>query len=38
VDASLHAVVTAHGNMDADAATDYVSQLHDDGRYHRDVY
>ena len=38
VDAALHDVVAEHGGMDADAAKDYVSQLHDDRRYHRDVY
>ena len=38
VDAALHEVVALHGNMSEDAAKDYVSQLHDDRRYHRDVY
>ncbi|MGI4853662.1 MAG: diflavin oxidoreductase [Janthinobacterium lividum] len=38
VDAALHDVVAQHGNMSEDAAKDYVSQLHDDRRYHRDVY
>ncbi|AFL87523.1 sulfite reductase, alpha subunit (flavoprotein) [Terriglobus roseus DSM 18391] len=38
VDASLHEVIARHGGMNAEAAGDYVSQLHDDGRYHRDVY
>ncbi|MGI4756344.1 MAG: hypothetical protein ACRYGF_05775 [Janthinobacterium lividum] len=38
VDAALHDLVTQHGAMGADAAKDYVSQLHDDRRYHRDVY
>ena len=38
VDAALHTVVEAHGGMDPDAAKDYVSQLHEERRYHRDVY
>ena len=38
VDAALHTVFEKHGNMNADAARDAVSQLHDDRRYHRDVY
>ena len=38
VDAALHDVVAVHGGMSADAAKDFVSQLHDDKRYHRDVY
>ena len=38
VDAALHTVVETHGAMDADAAKDFVAQLHDDRRYHRDVY
>jgi sulfite reductase (NADPH) flavoprotein alpha-component len=38
VDAALHTVVETHGGMDADAAKDFVAQLHDDRRYHRDVY
>ena len=38
VDAALHDVVAAHGTMDADAAKDYVLELHDNNRYHRDVY
>ena len=38
VDAALHEVIAHHGNMSADAAKEYVSQLHDDRRYHRDVY
>lgn len=38
VDASLHAVIEQHGGMNADAAADFVSQLHDNRRYHRDVY
>ena len=38
VDAALHAVIEKHGGMDAEAAKDYVSEMHDNGRYHRDVY
>ncbi len=38
VDAALHDVITDHGGMSIDAAKDFVSQLHDDRRYHRDVY
>ncbi|MGI4829560.1 MAG: diflavin oxidoreductase [Janthinobacterium lividum] len=38
VDAALHSVIETHGSMDADAAKEYVSDMHDGGRYHRDVY
>ena len=38
VDAALHDVITDHGGISIDAAKDFVSQLHDDRRYHRDVY
>lgn len=38
VDAALHNVVEKHGSMSPEAAKEYVSQLHDDRRYHRDVY
>lgn len=38
VDAALHAVVERHGGMHGEAAREYVAQLHDDRRYHRDVY
>lgn len=38
VDAALHGVIEKHGAMDVEAAREYVSALHDDGRYHRDVY
>ncbi len=38
VDAALHAIVESHGGMSADAAKEFVAQLHDDRRYHRDVY
>ncbi len=38
VDAALHTVLERHGNLDPEAAKDYVSDMHDNGRYHRDVY
>ena len=38
VDSALHSVVEKHGSMSADAAREYVAQLHEDKRYHRDVY
>lgn len=38
VDAALHRVVETHGGMNVEAAREYVAQLHEDRRYHRDVY
>lgn len=38
VDATLHSIVASQGNLDAEAATEYVQTLKDDQRYHRDVY
>jgi sulfite reductase (NADPH) flavoprotein alpha-component len=38
VDAALHSVVATHGAMSSDAAREYVSELQEDHRYHRDVY
>jgi len=38
VDHALHAVVSAHGGMDDEAATDYVNSLKREKRYVRDVY
>ena len=38
VDAALHRVVATHGNLSAETAQEYVSQLQDAHRYHRDVY
>ena len=38
VDAALHTVAQTHGRLDPEAAKEFVSQLHDDRRYHRDVY
>lgn len=38
VDAALHRVIETHGNLSAETAQEYVSQLQDAHRYHRDVY
>ena len=38
VDQALHSLIETHGAMSADAAKEYISQMHDDGRYHKDVY
>lgn len=38
VDAALYPVVEKQGGLSADAAKEYVVQLHKDRRYHRDVY
>ncbi len=38
VDAALQGIVEAHGGMDAEAAREYIGDMHDTGRYHRDVY
>ena len=38
VDAALHTILEMHGNLSPEAAKDAISQLHDDRRYHRDVY
>lgn len=38
VDHALHAVVSAHGGLDDDAATDYVNSMKREKRYVRDVY
>lgn len=38
VDATLHSIVAQQGNLDAEAAAEYVQTLKDDLRYHRDVY
>lgn len=38
VDAALHTVLERHGGLSTDAAREYVSEMHDGGRYHRDVY
>ena len=38
VDAALHQLIALHGEVGAADAEAYVSNLHDSGRYHRDVY
>jgi len=38
VDAALHTIVEKQGNLDQEAARDYVQRLKDEHRYHRDVY
>ena len=38
VDATLHPIVEAAGGLPREAATEYVQQLKDQHRYHRDVY
>lgn len=38
VDAALHRVIETHGRMSTDRAAEYVSQLQEQSRYHRDVY
>jgi sulfite reductase (NADPH) flavoprotein alpha-component len=38
VDAALHTVIERHGSRDEEAAKEYVQNLHDSKRYHRDVY
>jgi sulfite reductase (NADPH) flavoprotein alpha-component len=38
VDAAIHAIAEKQGRMDAEAAQEFVSNLKDQHRYHRDVY
>jgi sulfite reductase (NADPH) flavoprotein alpha-component len=38
VDAALHSIVRHYGGMNDDAACEYVANLHEENRYHRDVY
>jgi sulfite reductase (NADPH) flavoprotein alpha-component len=38
VDATLHTIVEQQAGLSAEAASDYVNQLKDQHRYHRDVY
>jgi sulfite reductase (NADPH) flavoprotein alpha-component len=38
VDATLHTLIEQDGALTKDAAAEYVQQLKDDHRYHRDVY
>lgn len=38
VDAALHTIVERQGQLDREAAQDYVLRLKEENRYHRDVY
>ncbi len=38
VDAALHRVIEQYGNKDAEAAKEFVQDLQEQNRYHRDVY
>jgi sulfite reductase (NADPH) flavoprotein alpha-component len=38
VDATLHRLIEQHGGLAREAAAEWVQQLKDDHRYHRDVY
>jgi sulfite reductase (NADPH) flavoprotein alpha-component len=38
VDLALHKVIERHGGRDEEGAKEYVQELHDGKRYHRDVY
>lgn len=38
VDATLHTIAEQQGRLSTEAATDYIRQLKDKHRYHRDVY
>lgn len=38
VDATLHTIVKQQGNMDQEAAKDFIQTIKDQHRYHRDVY
>jgi sulfite reductase (NADPH) flavoprotein alpha-component len=38
VDAALHKIVQMQGNLDSEAAVEYVNTLKRDKRYVRDVY
>jgi len=38
VETALHEIVCDHGSMTADVASQYVAELKDQHRYHRDVY
>ncbi len=38
VDATLHTIVEKQAELPREAATEYVQQLKDQHRYHRDVY
>jgi sulfite reductase (NADPH) flavoprotein alpha-component len=36
--AAMHEIVHTHGSMTDEAAGEYIGQLKDQHRYHRDVY
>jgi sulfite reductase (NADPH) flavoprotein alpha-component len=38
VDRTIHSIAQQQGNMSREAAAEYVSNLKDQHRYHRDVY
>lgn len=38
VDVALHRIVETHGGLTSESAQEYVSALHEQYRYHRDVY
>jgi sulfite reductase (NADPH) flavoprotein alpha-component len=38
VDAALHKIVETHGNKNSEAAMEFVQELQEQNRYHRDVY
>ncbi|MBP6562821.1 MAG: NADPH-dependent assimilatory sulfite reductase flavoprotein subunit, partial [Neisseriaceae bacterium] len=38
VEATLLAIIAEQGQLDADAADDYLNDLRESGRYQRDVY
>ncbi|HEV2646446.1 MAG TPA: sulfite reductase flavoprotein subunit alpha [Acidobacteriaceae bacterium] len=38
VDATIHTIVEQQGNMDREAAAEFVQTIKDEHRYHRDVY
>jgi sulfite reductase (NADPH) flavoprotein alpha-component len=38
VDNTIHTIAEEQGNLDKEAASEYVLQLKDQHRYHRDIY
>ena len=38
VDAALHVIAEQQGQLDTEAAAEYIRELKDQHRYHRDVY
>jgi sulfite reductase (NADPH) flavoprotein alpha-component len=38
VDAAMHRIVEKQGQLDTEGATEYIRDLKDQHRYHRDVY